>query len=296
MQMGTIRVFCDIVRTKNFTRAAEWNDRTQSHVSNLFLALEREFGVRLAERRPGFFQLTPAGEILHRHFLEMLRLNDEMERRMQETRDAAAGIIELAACYSIGLHQLPPCLNRFRRDRPRVDIRVRYNLIDRVHEEVLTNAVHLGLVCYPRRLPGLVIDLFRHERLVMVCHPRHPLAACRSVTFSGLAGQDFVAWTEIRSSPFMKGIPNHLRHHFKPAHEFHEAEMVKRVVEMGAGIAILPEAIVRSEVASHMLAAVPFANGGCTEPLGVIYREDRKLSPAMTHFIQFLKQPEPAVN
>ena len=70
MQMGTIRVFCDVVRTKNFTRAAEWNDRTQSHVSNLFLALEREFGVILAVRRPGFFQLTRAGEIL--------RLNDEM--------------------------------------------------------------------------------------------------------------------------------------------------------------------------------------------------------------------------
>jgi DNA-binding transcriptional LysR family regulator len=153
--------------------------------------------------------------------------------------------------------------------------------------------VHLGLVCYPRRLPGLIIDLFRHERLVLVCHPRHPLAACRFVTFSGLTGQDFVAWTEIRSSPFMKEIPNNLRHHFKPAHEFHEVEMVKRVVEMGAGIAILPEAVVRPEVAGHVLAAVPFDNGGCTEPLGVIYREDRKLSPAMTQFIQFLKQPEP---
>jgi hypothetical protein len=29
-----------------------------------------------------------------------------------------------------------------------MDIRVRYNLIDRVHEEVPANAVHLGLVCY----------------------------------------------------------------------------------------------------------------------------------------------------
>ena len=296
MQMGTIRVFCDVVRTKNFTRAAEWNDRTQSHVSNLVLALEAEFGVRLAERRPGFFQLTPAGEILHRHFLEILRLNDEMERRMQETRAAAAGIIELAACYSIGLHQLPPCLNRFRRNRPRVDIRVRYNLIYQVHEEVLANAVHLGLVCYPRRLPGLVIDIFRHERLVLVCHPRHPLAACQSVTFSGLTGQHFVAWTEIRASPLMKDIPNHLRHHFEPAHEFHEAEMVKRVVEMGAGIAILPEAIVRSEVAGRRLAAVLFANGCCTEPLGIIYRENTILTPAMKDFIQFLKQPTVAAN
>ena len=108
MQMGTIRVFCDIVRTKNFTRSAEWNDHNQSHASNMFRVLERAFGVRLAERHRGFFQLTPAGKILHRHFLEVLRLNDELELRMQETRDAAAGIIQLAACYSIGLINCRP--------------------------------------------------------------------------------------------------------------------------------------------------------------------------------------------
>jgi len=274
----------------------QWNDRTQAHASNLFLALEREFGMQLAERRPGFFQLTPAGELCHRHFLEILRLHDALEPEMQAARKAAADIIELAACYSIGLHQLPPCLRRFRRDFPTADVRVRYQLIDRVHDAVLARLVNLGLVCYPRRRPGLAIDLFRHERLVLVCHPRHPLAACQSVTFSGLTGQHFVAWTEIRASPLMKDIPNHLRHHFEPAHEFHEAEMVKRVVEMGAGIAILPEAIVRSEVAGRRLAAVPFANGCCTEPLGIIYRENTILTPAMKDFIQLLKQPTVAAN
>jgi hypothetical protein len=47
---------------------------------------------------------------------------------MQAARKAAADTIELAACYSIGLHQLPPCLERFRRDFPTADVRVRYSL------------------------------------------------------------------------------------------------------------------------------------------------------------------------
>ena len=37
--------------------------------------------------------------------------------------------------------------------------------IDRVHDEVLAEAVDLGLVCYPRRRHGLAIEPFRHERL-----------------------------------------------------------------------------------------------------------------------------------
>lgn len=165
-----------------------------------------------------------------------------------------------------------------------------------MHDAVLDRAVNLGLVCYSRRRPGLAIDLFRHERLMLVCHPQHPLAACQTVTFSGLTGQRFVAWTEIRSSPFLRGIPSHQRHHFEPTHEFHEAEMVKRMVEMGAGVAILPETIVRSEVANRVLAAVPFADGGCTEPLAVIYRKERPLTPVMENFIKVLKQPVPVEN
>ncbi len=43
-------------------------------------------------------------------------------------------------------------------------------------------------------------------------------------------------------------------------------------------------------VAGHRLAAVPFANSDRTEPLAVIYRKTRVLSPAMLQFVQCLKQ------
>jgi DNA-binding transcriptional LysR family regulator len=56
-------------------------------------------------------------------------------------------------------------------------------------------------------------------------------------------------------------------------------------------MAILPEALVRAEVAAQRLVAVPFAAGGHTEPLAVIYRQKKRLTPAIKNFIQALKQP-----
>jgi len=50
MQMGTLRLFCDVVETKNFTRAVEKNGVSQPHASFLFHALEREMGARLTVR------------------------------------------------------------------------------------------------------------------------------------------------------------------------------------------------------------------------------------------------------
>ena len=63
------------------------------------------------------------------------------------------------------------------------------------------------------------------------------------------------------------------------------------MVELDGGIAFLPETTIQPEVAQQRLAAVPFENGGCTEPLAVIYRQCKTLTPAMTSFINALKQP-----
>ena len=256
MQIENLNLFCDLVETQNFTRAAEKNSVTTSAITQM--------------------------------------LHADAVRRIQQL--ANDSVIELAACHSIYLHQLPPCLKQFRQNSPAVQINVRHGLIDRVHEQVLENTVDLGLVCYPRRLPGLTVDPFRHERLVLVCHPQHPLATRTTVTVPDLKGCQFVAWNEIRWSPFLRNVPNCQRHLFMPHRECDQVEPVKRMVEMDAGVAILPEALVQSEVASQTLAAVPFANSDRTEPLAVIYREQKKLTPAMINFINALKQPVPPAN
>ncbi len=296
MQVENLKLFCDLVETQNFTRAAEKNGITTSAVTQMLHALERDAGETLVLRSGHEFQLTRAGEIFYQYASEIVRLHAEAVRRVQEVGATIGGGVELGVCHSIFLHQLPPCLKQFQRNFPAVQINVRYGLIDRVHEQVLDNDVDLGLVCYPRRLPGLAVDPFRHERLVLVCHPLHPLANRTTVTVPDLKGCSFVAWNEIRWSPFLKNVPDCQRHLFEPHHECDQVEPVKRMVEIDEGVAILPEALVQSEVASRSLAAVPFANSDRTEPLAVIYREQKKLTPAMNHFINALKQPVPAVN
>ena len=294
--MDTLRMFCALVETQSFTRAAERNGVTQSAVTQQLWAMEKHFGAKLAVRGWGNFRLTPAGVICHEYCHAMVRLAADLDRHMQSAKVVSSGVIELAACYSIGLHHLPPWLKTFQQAFPQVEVRIRYGLIDRVYKEVMDSMVDLGLVCYPQRLQRLTIEPFHHERLMLVCHPQHPLAARPAVAVTDLTGQKFVAWNEIRRSPFLRRVAKSVRHLIEPIREFNEVELVKRVVEMDAGIAMLPETTVRSEVAHQILAAVPFENGGHTEPLAVIYRESHRLSPAMENFIKVLKQLASAAN
>ena len=73
------------------------------------------------------------------------------------------------------------------------------------------------------------------------------------------------------------------------ARQFDNIETVKRVVEIGLGVAILPEATIRGEVVKQTMAAVRL-EGNYFRPLAVIYKKGKVLSPAMKQFIKLLKE------
>ncbi len=292
----TLRVFCDVVETGSFTTTARRHRVTQSAVTQMFRGLEKQFKSRFAVRKPKGFRLTPEGEKFYAVCRRVLRIEARLFRRIQETRDAGARVIQLAACHTFGLHQLPGMLARFRRDNPAIDVRDNCHLVRKVHERVLDNVSDLGLLCYPRPQRGLIVCLLHRDRMMAIFAPRHPLATRAAIAATELKGEKLVGWDAVHASPFLHCLPGRQRRLFRAHHEFDEVESVKCQVEGGDYIAILPESAVQAEVAGHRLAAVPFQNAGCTEPLGLIYRRNKKLTPAMTTFIQFLKQPAAVVN
>jgi len=61
------------------------------------------------------------------------------------------------------------------------------------------------------------------------------------------------------------------------------------VIEIGTGIAILPEPAVRPEVKAKSLAAVQLSDELFLRPLGIIHRHGKHFSPATEKFIEFLR-------
>jgi LysR family transcriptional regulator, transcriptional activator of the cysJI operon len=290
MQIESLKVFCDLAETESFTKAAQINEITQSAVSQQVSALERTFKALLIERSKKKFRLTREGEILYEYAKQVINLYDSLYNKLQEVRDVVGGTIRVSTIYSIGLHDLPPYLKRFLKSYPTVNVHVEYRRSNQVYEDVLGNADDLGLVAYPMKDPKLEIVPLRKDKLVLICHPKHPLAKNENVSFKDLAGQKFVAFEP--DIPTRKAIDKALRDadvEVQTAMEFDNIETVKRAVEIDAGISIVPATTVTQEVAKHTLEAVELENGSLARPLAVIYKKNKVLSPAMKQFIATLK-------
>lgn len=291
MQIETLKIFCDLVETRSFSQAAERNFITQSAVSQQVRALEEKFKKRLLERVRGRrdLHLTQAGEAFYENSREVLAAYGRLAEGMDRLNDTVSGTVRVATVYSVGLHELPPVVRQFMSSYPQAKIDLEYSRTTRIVRDVLSGAVELGVVAFPEKRRGLEVVTLDGDRLVLICSPAHPFARRKKVSAADLQGQDFVLFE--RDIPTRRATDRVLRAHGVTVHrvaEFDNIETIKRAVEVGLGVAVVPRPSVLDEQRSGQLAVIPLSEAEWKRSVGIIYRSDRVLGTAALKFIELL--------
>ena len=151
MQIRALQVFCDVVRRRSFSRAAEANGMTQSAVSQAVHQLEKTLGVRLIDRSRRPLVPTPEGEVCYRECQELLARWRYLEESFQAASGKAARRVEVASIYSVGLSHMNVLVGRFLKTHPRANVRLQYQHPRKVYRLVEEERVDVGLVSYPVR-------------------------------------------------------------------------------------------------------------------------------------------------
>jgi DNA-binding transcriptional LysR family regulator len=290
MMLESLKTFCDLVETGSFSRAARLNFVTQSAVSQQLRALERHYGRRLIDRGARrSLQLTDAGKLLLGEARTVVERLAALEDRLRQRPDVIAGTVTIASVYSVGLHTLPAPMKTFLRAHPQVNLRLTYRRTDEIYQACLDGSVDLGVVAIPGRRSQIEIVPLRPDELVLVCPPDHPLARRPRLTAASLAEQRFIAFD--RDIPTRRLVDRFLRAartSVTVTMELDNIETIKRSVEAGLGISILPRSALESEVKAGTLVARPFTTARLTRPIGIIYRRGREQSAAVRAFLETL--------
>lgn len=292
MHIETLKVFVDLVDLQSFSLAAERNFITQSAVSQQIRTLEEKFKRRLLERVRGRreVKLTAAGEIFYRECKNVLASFDVLNESMHGLVGKISGTVKVATVYSVGLHELPPKVREFMSKFPQAKIDLEYSRTTRVVRDVLNGTVELGVVAFPEPRRGLTIVPMASDRLVLICPPDHEFAERTQIKAKELKNQAFVLFE--RDIPTRKATDRILKSYgveIRKAAEFDNIETIKRSVEVGFGVAIVPHPSVMDEERNNQLAVVQLAEKDWVRPVGVVYRTDRTLSIAAKKFVQLLE-------
>ena len=290
MNIETLKMYCDLADSQSFTKAAQINGITQSAVSQQITSLEKTFKSLLIERSKKHFRLTREGQVLYDYSKQITRIDELLRSKLQELKDLISGNIQVATIYSIGLHELPPYITKFMKNHPTVNVHVEYRGYKQVLEDVMSNVVDLGLIAYPVKNPKLEIVPFGKDPLVIICHPHHPFAKKKSIKLKELSGQEMVGFeSDIPTRKAIDKIMNQYKVVVKYVMEFDNIETLKRAVEIGAGISIVPQATVSQQIAQKTLSSVVIEDGQFFRPIAAIYKKSRFLTPVMKEFLTTLK-------
>lgn len=290
MQIETLKIFCDVIETQSFSKAASLNYISQSAVSQQIRGLEEKYDRKLIERGKRSLAPTQAGQVLYLGAKELLEKFRVVESRLQVLSNAIAGTVRVATIYSVGLHELPPYLSAFLKRYPAANIHLEYGRANKIYDDVAANTVDLGIVAYPVRRSGLEILPFREDQLVVVVHPDHPLARFKKIEVKKLSRQRFVAFE--KDVPTRRAIDRMLRRQgvsVEIVMEFDNVETIKRAVEIAAGLSIVPVRTIESEVQAGSLRSIEFARGGITRQLGILIKKGKERTQVMEKFIALLQ-------
>jgi DNA-binding transcriptional LysR family regulator len=291
MRIDTLKIYCDVVRLRSFSRGAEANSIRQVAASLAIQRLEKRLGVTLIDRSCRPWQPTREGQIFYEGCREMLDRFHELEGKVRGRVVVADSVVRVAAIYSVNLPWMSQCVRRFNELHPQARVELEYIHPRRVLEQVLNNEVDLGILSFPPERRELVVIPWRNEPMVLACHPQHPLARKEKIAVKQLAGEPFVGFDD--DLVIRKKVDGFLRDQgvkVKTVMTSDNIEAVKRAVESKAGVAILPLPTLERELGDHTLAAVPFATGNFVRPLGIVYRRGHQFYPNTRGFIELLQK------
>jgi DNA-binding transcriptional LysR family regulator len=289
MQLKSLKLFCDIVGRRSFSRAAAENGISQSGASQVVNTLEEELGVKLLDRTRRPFVLTPEGEVYYDGCRKMVQQYFALEEQVKTLSAEVAGRVSVASIYSIGLSHMNRFVQSFLKLHPKANVRVQYQHPDRVYELVETDQVDLGLVSFPKSTRAIKATLWREEPMVLVCAPQHPLASKEKIALTDLQDVEMVAFesdleirAEIDRALEAAGVE------VKVAMEFDNTETIKLAVEINAGVSLLPEPTVDREIAAGALVAKPLTGTDLKRPIGIIQRRGKELGQTAQRFMRLL--------
>jgi DNA-binding transcriptional LysR family regulator len=291
MNLVVLKTFCDLVDAGSFSKAAEANYVSQSAVSQQLAKLERELSTQLISRGGGLVAPTEAGKAFYAGAKAILRRYEQLLGEVKSAAHAVRGVLRVGTIYSVGFYLLEPYVRRFLQAHPEVNLHVDYTSWTRIYAAVVSGEMDLGVVAYPERHRSIEIIPFAREELGLVCSPKHRLARKHKVEPAELSGENFVAFQE--NIPTRRYIDRMLKRYGLEVNivsEFDNTELLKRAVEINAGVSILPGDNVQREVDRGDLAYAAFTDSeGWVRPLGILRRRGKAPGLAERMFLSILR-------
>jgi LysR family transcriptional regulator, hydrogen peroxide-inducible genes activator len=250
LDIQSLEQFVVLARTKNFTRAGEELNLSQSALSRSIQKLEDQLGQPLFERKPREVVLTDLGELLLERAKKILKLVEDTFSELSEA--GRRGRVRLGAIPTIAPYFLPSLLGSFAEKHPDISVIVQEDTTESLIKSCSHGDIDLAIVALPIIAKYLEVEPLFTEELLLVLPAGHPLAAEESIGVASVDGYPFVMLNEAHC--LSENISSFCRRQsVQPVTVERTSQLttVQELVALDHGVSIVPEMARRLDLSNR---------------------------------------------
>lgn len=274
---------------------------SQPAVSRRLQAIETEIGAPLFERTRRGLRLTSAGEVLLPHAERVRAAHRDAAQALADHLGEPGGAVRLSIVGSLAGRWFSTVLANVRAAHPGVELIVSTGTSRQVDAHVARGDAVAG-ISYLRPVDDdLRSRRLFDERLVLVCHPSHPLAGARVTEIEQFTGEQWLLFPERadQSESSDAAVRRLLRTHAVPEDSIRpidslSAQRALALAAAGYGRAFLPSEAAADAVEAGQLRTIAWAGEPVGAAVHLVTRRSGYLGPAAQAAIESLTRTPPA--
>ena len=290
MELRQLRYVEAVERHRHFTRAAEELHVAQSALSHQVRRLEAELGTELFARTSRTVVPTEAGEAVAARARRVLAEVEGAREEVDDLRGLVKGRVTVGALLPAGAIDVPALLAQFSHDYPGVDVTLQEGTAGDMLRYLSRDEIDAAFSLLATDPPeSLVAERISSEELVATFPPgtapgrgsigasalgRHVILTTRSGSASMTALETFFADA---------GLTLHV------SCDSADPFLLRCLASAGFGTAVLPRSLTEREGPAVDVRPLRPA---IRLPVALLWRRDRRLSPAARTFVEYVRAAE----
>jgi DNA-binding transcriptional LysR family regulator len=276
-----LQLFINVCDAGTITGGARRTHITLASASERIRAMETTLGAPLLVRERRGVRLTPAGHSLAFHARTVVLQLDHMRQELGRYGSGLKGHIRLLCNTSALSEHLPLTLATFLAKHPNISVDIEEKPSSVIADSVRMGLTDIGVAANSTNLDGMQTHVVGPDPLVLVAPPRHPLARRRGLRLADLLEQDFVGLgADISLELLLTEQAKRLGRHLAYRARVRDFETVCRMVGLGAGVAIIPQAAAQRHAGATGIKSVALLDAWAAQRNSVLCVRDLAQLPA----------------
>lgn len=285
LTLNQLSYFVEVVRQRNFTKAAENIFVSQSTLSKSIRNMEEELHVKLIDRTTKGFTLTPEGKLFAEYAERILRFYESQLRDFKLCLNTVDKTLNVGLPPSAGTAYFYAVIREFMNKCSDVKLNPIEVPSKGIVEALNNDDLDIGIVLEPFSDDSLIVRRAYSSNVMVCVNIKHPLAQKDTITFEELneepiimISKDFMFHDLVMERFSNAGVtPNVI---FETSQWDLEYEMVAE----NYGVCFLPE-ILLAKQRDGRVKGLRIVNPEFPWILSLVYRKDKFISGPMKMFI-----------